>query len=154
MHLPVLVCEQQVNTFLRRTNEIIEFFVSSCSHEYIFRASSVHNPGLEWLRAVIFIALGLFGVFLPIPHGIYLYGFDFMWPIIWRLAIMGITYISGALIYVFKAPERYRPGKFDFHLNSHVIWHLFVLTAALIHYQNHFFIYTYQMQNNDRCLSQ
>jgi hypothetical protein len=77
----------------------------------------------------------------------YLYGFDFMWPIFWRLALMGITYISGALIYVAKAPERYRPGRFDFHLNSHVIWHLFVLTAALIHYQNHFFIYTYRMQN-------
>jgi len=110
-------------------------------------ARPVHNPGLEWLRAIIFIALGLFGVVLPIPHGIYLYGIDFMWPIIWRLALMGITYISGALIYVAKAPERYRPGKFDFHLNSHVIWHLFVLIAALIHYQNHFFIYSYRMRN-------
>ena len=49
-------------------------------------------------------------------------------------ALMGGSYIVGVLIYVSRIPERFRPGKFDLLGNSHNIWHLFVVAAALWHY--------------------
>lgn len=64
--------------------------------------------------AGIFIAFGLGGVIPSMhvlwQHGLYsaLHNFSLGW-----LAIMAFLYISGALIYAFRIPERIFPGKFD-----------------------------------------
>lgn len=47
----------------------------------------------------------------------------------------GIVYTAGALIYYFEKPNPV-PGKFGFH----EIWHLFVLTGAVLHYLFMFFV--------------
>jgi adiponectin receptor len=58
---------------------------------------------------------------------------------------MGGLYIFGAVIYVSRLPEKLYPGKFDIwvHLsfafinakfNSHQIFHVLVLSAAIVHY--------------------
>jgi adiponectin receptor len=48
--------------------------------------------------------------------------------------VMGMTYIMGAIFYMTKFPERLYPGKFDLLGNSHQIFHIFVIMAALIYY--------------------
>jgi adiponectin receptor len=40
----------------------------------------------------------------------------------------------GAAIYALRVPERWRPGAFDLWCSSHQLFHLCVVTAALIHY--------------------
>jgi adiponectin receptor len=47
------------------------------------------------------------------------------------MALMGLSYVGGAMIYKFKIPERFYPGKFDIWFSSHAIWHVFVLLGAL-----------------------
>jgi channel protein (hemolysin III family) len=49
-------------------------------------------------------------------------------------AIGGAIYIAGALIYVFRIPERFKPGKFDLCGASHQIFHFAVIIACCLHY--------------------
>jgi len=42
----------------------------------------------------------------------------------------------GAGLYASRVPERWAPGKFDLLWNSHNLFHLAVVTAALIHYKS------------------
>ncbi|KAM3172116.1 hypothetical protein ACTXT7_015221 [Hymenolepis weldensis] len=46
---------------------------------------------------------------------------------------MAILYITGALIYACRFPECLYPGKFDIWFQSHQIFHVFVVMAALVH---------------------
>ena len=48
--------------------------------------------------------------------------------------MVGVCYVLGAAIYVYRIPERFFPGKFDFWGSSHNIWHLFVVAATVLHY--------------------
>lgn len=48
---------------------------------------------------------------------------------------MGVLYISGALLYGFRVPERFFvPGTFDLVLASHQIFHVCIVGAAFVHY--------------------
>jgi len=47
----------------------------------------------------------------------------------------GIIYTVGAGIYYFEKPNPF-PGRFGFH----EIWHLFVLTAAFLHFLFMYFV--------------
>ncbi|KAG0737372.1 hypothetical protein G6F57_002821 [Rhizopus arrhizus] len=47
---------------------------------------------------------------------------------------MAVTYISGALIYGFRFPERMKPGAFNYFGASHQIFHICVVIALLAHY--------------------
>lgn len=48
--------------------------------------------------------------------------------------IMGILYLSGLSFYIKKIPEKYFPKRFDIWLNSHAIFHIFVVVAAGVFY--------------------
>ena len=41
----------------------------------------------------------------------------------------------GAAIYALRVPERWNPGAFDLICSSHQLFHLCVVTAALVHYR-------------------
>jgi len=43
-------------------------------------------------------------------------------------------YISGAVMYATRIPERCHPGRFDHFGSSHQIFHVMVLLAAITHY--------------------
>ena len=45
-----------------------------------------------------------------------------------------ITYFFGALLYLFRFPEKYFPGKFDLFGSSHQLLHVAVLIAVFFHY--------------------
>jgi adiponectin receptor len=101
-------------------------------------------PHLQHLRAGLFIVLSLIGLF-SMPHGMYVVGLDFMLPIIYRLSLMGVLYIGGAMVYVTCIPERLYPGRFDICFSSHSIWHCFVVAATYAHY--HAVFYMHHTQN-------
>nr|KAJ3406637.1 Adiponectin receptor protein 2 [Polyrhizophydium stewartii] len=44
-------------------------------------------------------------------------------------------YVVGAMVYVFRIPERFWPGAFDYAFHSHMNWHLFVVVAMVMNFQ-------------------
>ena len=67
------------------------------------------------------------------------------------IILMGIFYIVGCQFYIFRIPERFKPGFFDIWFCSHNIWHGFVVAAALVHYYNLVKVYT--LRSGLQCLS-
>lgn len=110
------------------------------------------EPKFRPVRAGVFIGLGLSGV-IPAMHYVITDGF---WEAInfaalgW-LVLMAVLYISGAVIYAVRIPERIWPGKFDIWFQSHQIFHLFVVAAAFVHFHGISNIATYRLTFGD-CL--
>lgn len=80
--------------------------------------------------------MGFYGL---IPVGIWLYmkGIDSEEVQIYLIK-MGVAYslfLSGAIVYISRVPERFYPGKFtSFWIQSHLLWHLFVSAGSLYLY--------------------
>ncbi|CEG81133.1 hypothetical protein RMATCC62417_15367 [Rhizopus microsporus] len=93
------------------------------------------TPAYRWVRALLFISLGLFGV-VPTLHGIIIYGLNNAVKTISlsHLILMALTYIAGAVIYGARFPERVKPGMFNYFGASHQIFHICVVIALLAHY--------------------
>uniref|UniRef100_A0A0K2TLV0 Adiponectin receptor protein n=1 Tax=Lepeophtheirus salmonis TaxID=72036 RepID=A0A0K2TLV0_LEPSM len=93
-------------------------------------------PDYRTYRAGTFIALGLISG-VPCFHHVIYFG--------WRQAIleasvhctiiMGALYITGAILYAARIPERFLPGKCDIWFQSHQFFHLLVVAAAFVHYR-------------------
>lgn len=93
------------------------------------------EPRYRPLRAGVFMVFGLSGV-VPAVH----YAISEGWfnalsraSLGW-LILMGCLYILGALFYALRVPERFFPGKCDIWFQSHQIFHVLVIAAALVHY--------------------
>lgn len=87
------------------------------------------------LRAGIFTALGLWGI-IPAVHAWNELGHVPQVVTALKLdALMGIVYVGGAVIYALRFPERLKPGHFDYLFNSHQLFHLAVVIAAVFHYR-------------------
>eukprot|EP01100_Stratorugosa_tubuloviscum_P001509 TRINITY_DN1334_c0_g1_i1.p1 TRINITY_DN1334_c0_g1~~TRINITY_DN1334_c0_g1_i1.p1 ORF type:complete len:386 (-),score=135.80 TRINITY_DN1334_c0_g1_i1:15-1172(-) len=71
------------------------------------------QPKYSTVRALTFIGIGAFALAI-FPHAFILIGFHELWPLVWRLLVMGGLYVGGATIYATKIPERWAPGKFDY----------------------------------------
>lgn len=56
-------------------------------------------------------------------------------------AVGGAIYIIGAIIFVAKYPEKWKPGAFDFCGASHQIFHFCVLFACLLMYYESYNMY-------------
>mmetsp|Transcript_42024 Transcript_42024/g.64378 ORF Transcript_42024/g.64378 Transcript_42024/m.64378 type:complete len:200 (-) Transcript_42024:1-600(-) len=94
---------------------------------------AMNTPKLRAARGFMFIFLGLSAAF-PL---IYAANADpkytsYHGALQWGLG--GAAYIGGALIYVFRIPERWAPKKFDLAFSSHNIFHLFVVGGCAIHF--------------------
>ncbi|KAG1665147.1 Adiponectin receptor protein [Nymphon striatum] len=93
------------------------------------------QPRFRPLRAGVFMGFGLSGV-IPAIH--YLISNGLILAIseasMGWLLLMAALYITGALLYALRVPERFIPGKCDIWFQSHQIFHLFVLAAAFVHY--------------------
>ena len=103
------------------------------------------------LRTGAFVALGGFAIF-PLGHLMVKYGVSDPHVTIFldQLLLMGAIYIGGAFIYATRFPERFFPGKFDVWLSSHQLWHVCVVLAAMVHYQNAMQQYAWRW-NNVQC---
>ena len=108
-----------------------------------------NKPQRRSLRGALFLIFGLCtGV--PILHmaffGDYIEGYgDDIILINWYLG--GISYIIGALFYIFRFPERKFPGKFDYFGASHQIFHVLVFFGALFHFMGSLEAYNYRFRN-------
>lgn len=78
----------------------------------------------RWLTTGLYLAMGWAVVVAALPLARALPQGSFIW-----LAVGGLMYSSGAIIYATKKPNPY-PGVFGFH----EIWHLFVMAGSLSHF--------------------
>lgn len=95
------------------------------------------EPNFRTVRASVFVVFGCSGV-IPTIH----WFISAEWPTIHALSVsfiylimMGVLYILGALLYAGRIPERFFPGKCDYWFQSHQIFHILVIAAAILHYQ-------------------
>lgn len=88
---------------------------------------------MAWARVAFYVSLSATG-FLPVfqlsltrgtEEALYFYA-----PILKSI----LVYLTGAVLYAGKVPERWRPGMFDYVGGSHNIWHMAVLGGILFHY--------------------
>jgi len=118
-----------------RTCYLMLITLASFAAAYIVLNPEYAKPTHRHARTRIFIALGLCSILpisnLVISHGIYTV-FQEM-GCLWLLAA-GVMYITGAVLYAYRIPERLAPGRFDYFFSSHQIFHIFVVLAALSTY--------------------
>lgn len=108
-----------------------------------------HVPKRRRLRGTLFLTLGI-STAIPILHlaffGKYVNGFEKSPHLIfWYLG--GISYVTGALIYIQRIPEKCRPGKHDIFGASHQIFHLLVVVGVVLHYLGSVDSYYYRAEN-------
>ncbi|KAI9569958.1 hemolysin-III related-domain-containing protein [Boletus coccyginus] len=109
-------------------------FAGGCA-TYVVLNPEYAKPTHRGARTGVFVTLGLYAV-VPVTQLVTRHGamrvfseMGFGWQI-----TSGILYISGALVYANRIPERIAPGKFDYFFASHQIFHVCVVMAALTHW--------------------
>ncbi|XP_074593688.1 adiponectin receptor [Brevipalpus obovatus] len=95
------------------------------------------EPHLRPLRAGVFALFGLSGIF---PGFHWLAKQNWFSDVSLRisfgcLVLMGVLYLTGALLYACRVPERFFPGKCDIWFHSHQLFHILVIAAAIVHYR-------------------
>jgi len=93
------------------------------------------TPSLRPFRAGVFIVFGLSGI-APATHYSIVNGWEksINEAALGWLLLMGGLYITGAMLYAFRIPERFFPGKVDILFHSHQLFHCFVIAGAFVHY--------------------
>ncbi|KAK6151552.1 hypothetical protein DH2020_014187 [Rehmannia glutinosa] len=96
-------------------------------------APALSSARFRSFRATLFLCMGFSGV-IPATHAVILHWDQpqIRGSLGYEIA-MGILYGVGAVFYVTRIPERWRPGAFDIVGHSHQIFHVFVVAAALAH---------------------
>ncbi|XP_043714220.1 heptahelical transmembrane protein 4-like [Telopea speciosissima] len=93
------------------------------------------KPEFRNIRTSLFFGMGMSGV-APILHKLILFGNqpEALHTTGYEI-LMGIFYGIGALVYVTRIPERWKPGKFDIAGHSHQVFHVLVVAGAYTHYR-------------------
>ena len=104
------------------------------------------TPKYRPLRFATFVLFGVYGL-IPATHIALREGIEKQHIIQTGrgLLIMGGIYISGAVVYVLRFPERFFPGKFNTWASSHQLFHVCVVCAALVHYDTLLSMVKYRM---------
>lgn len=95
-----------------------------------------HREEYVWIKGVMFGALGV-GNAISIVHNIYSAVYSNaadqipLGYVQLGIVFMGALYLTGLFFYIKKIPEKYFPYKFDIWLNSHTIFHIFVVLASV-----------------------
>lgn len=92
-----------------------------------------HHDAFFIPRLIIFCSLTGTGIF-PMVHVNYIMPATQSTPLLQGMALMLFLYGIGVVVYVLKIPERLAPGRFDLWFHSHMLWHVFVLAAAVVHF--------------------
>jgi len=94
-------------------------------------ASAAYRP----MRALLFVCIGLFAV-APFTHFLVLHGWDAARDLaaVQDMLIMASLYISGAVLYGARIPERFLQGKCDLLFQSHQIFHTLVVAGAMVQF--------------------
>lgn len=92
-----------------------------------------NRADMAWARVSFYVSLSATGL-LPVVQLIYTRGL--FWAAYFYAPITKslLVYLTGAVLYAAKIPERWFPGVFDYVGGSHNIWHVAVLGGILFHY--------------------
>lgn len=94
---------------------------------------SFNRADMAWARVAFFVTLAATGfapvIQLNLTRGA-AWTFYFYAPVTKSVMV----YLTGAIIYASRIPEKWWPGLFDYAGGSHNIWHLAVLGGILFHY--------------------
>ena len=109
-------------------------------------------PKYRPLRFSTFVLFGLYGI-IPSVHVVIQEGFSNskVNSMLVGLFVMASMYIFGALLYLFRIPERFFPGKFNTWASSHQLFHICVIVAALVHYDTLLSMIKYRVMNGASC---
>jgi adiponectin receptor len=94
------------------------------------------TPKWRPIRTSLFILFAFSGL-IPIFYGFFNYGW---YESINRsglnfISLEALSYLTGALLYAFRIPERFSPGTFDMIGNSHQLFHCLVVIGAYWHFR-------------------
>ncbi|KAF8155616.1 hemolysin-III related-domain-containing protein [Crassisporium funariophilum] len=137
-------CDSRVQVFY-----LTSMTLAGLGAAYIVLNPEYAKPTHRGARTTVFIALGL-GAVVPTTHLLLTHGHHELFTemgVNWLLT-SGALYIGGALLYANRIPERLAPGRFDFLLASHQIFHACVVLAALAHYQGVLTCLRYRMSQS------
>ncbi len=97
--------------------------------------SKFHTPKYRVVRFFVFVLFGLYGA-VPSVHIFIREGYTVSTQAyaLWGIITMAAIYIGGGVLYALRIPERFKPGMFDVWASSHQLFHICVVTAALVHY--------------------
>ena len=92
-----------------------------------------NRADMAWTRVAFYVALGATG-FAPVIQLSLTRGSS--WSYLFYAPVMKsvIVYVTGAVIYALKLPEKLVPGWFDYFGGSHNWWHMAVLGGIIFHY--------------------
>ena len=120
---------------------------------FVFALSpDFHVPRRRRLRGTLFLTLGL-SAGIPVVHlilfGNHVSGFNeydsspkyYLW------VLGGISYVTGALLYLNRIPEKIKPGTFDYCGASHQIFHCLVVLGVVFHYLGSLDAYYFRSEN-------
>lgn len=86
------------------------------------------------IRISLFILMAMMGI-VPFVHGGFLHGFGPMMRFFAPIIPSELSYIVGVIVYGFRFPERFAPGRFDIVGHSHQLWHIAIVLAIYFHYR-------------------
>jgi len=108
------------------------------------------DPKYNLLRMIIFLSFGAFCI-VPNIHLLYLNSWDIFSDGITCFlptqALEVAVYFAGAMVFLFRLPERWTKGATDLVGSSHQIWHVFVVLGAALHFKMCLEQYDYRQQN-------
>jgi adiponectin receptor len=93
-----------------------------------------NRQDMAWLRVLFYVSLAATG-FFPVAQLSATRGFEGAMYFYGPITKSVLVYLTGALLYASKVPERWFPGTFDYVGCSHNIWHVAVLGGILFHYK-------------------
>lgn len=108
---------------------VLAFICSYCVLDDRFNSKNFRP-----IRAAFFVIFAMSAV-VPIGIGIHKFGVE---EVIQRIQLKHVGwevlfYVTGAIIYGYRIPEIFAPGKFDMVGSSHQIFHIFVVIASVFH---------------------
>lgn len=89
------------------------------------------EPKFRPLRTIVFLAFGLSNI-VPGIHWFLVLDSHLIGAFC-LFVLQGLIYVVGALLYAVRIPERFFPGKCDYWFQSHQLFHILVVTAAIVH---------------------
>ncbi|KAK7943070.1 hemolysin-III family protein [Apiospora aurea] len=93
------------------------------------------SPKFRHWRACFYAGFGLSSIIF-IVHGLVLHGWELQssrMSLVW-MGWMATSNLVGAAIYATRVPERWAPYRFDLCGASHQLFHIFIIAAAVIHF--------------------